>query len=173
MAIEFGISGFKNKIKSVLRPNRFSFRYNHPRMPQIDAEYWVQKVNIPKIDIKGPIIKWRGTEYNLPGDPVREYLTVTFLNDSFWEMRGALENIIHDTRNIFDENNEAPNFFNSQGYDAIITQYDDQNEVAVEFIFKDVIPLEISGIALDQTSRDSFETFDVVFYYSTYEREVN
>ena len=166
---QFSLSSFKNQITSIARPNRFAFHYNKLKANHV---FWAQKVNIPKIDIKGPSIKWRGTEYFLPGDATREYLNVTFINDSKWEVRSIIEDEAQKLRDFFENENNGKDFFDDSNVGrATIDQYNDANELIVSYIFEDVIPLEISEISLDHTQSSATETFDVTFYYSSYKRK--
>jgi len=170
------LAKFSSQIKGLARPNRFAFSYGTSQTDNF-LTFQCTKVSIPKINIKGPEIKWRGTSMTLQGDPKKEPLTVTFLNDSGWEARKYFEKKSNEIRESGSKGNSAHSFSNvgipfneieMNNLTARIEHYGDNNEIIASYEFLHCLPLEISGIDLNMETNGQVETFDVTFYYTKY-----
>jgi len=174
---DYTLSSFSANIKGLARPNRFVFSYQGEDW----STYQCTKVSIPKLDIKGPEIKWRGTSFTLPGDPKKEPLTVSFLNDSKWTARSYFETKMNSIREHGSLTNDTSGYTNVgtpindvifKNANAIIEQIDNKNKVIARYTFSHCIPLEMSEITLDSSAASTFETFDVVFHYGNYAQTI-
>lgn len=178
MALDPGITTlekFKKNVKNLARPNRFIVEINGPILRTISIptnyKFLIRKAQIPKINIVGPQIKYRGQNINLAGDFKQEPLILTILADDKWKIRRFFEEWIN---HIYDFKENRKHQINSYrfGNELLIKQAANiRSDDIVTYKINDVVPLEISEIELDHGTSDTLEEFTVTFYYSTFEPE--
>ena len=173
-------SEFRANIKDIARPNRFLISItgsilNKPGLKQLPDNYkfLTQKASIPKFDINGPEIKYRGTKMNLRGDYKKDPLTLTFWNDIDWNIRNFFESWTGYIVDISTVNVRKENKDYRFGTSVFIEQIGqgDKNNIISRYEFHNVAPFEISEIALDQTAENQVEEFSVIFQYSHWENK--
>ncbi len=173
------LTGFKNALKDVARPNRFLVVFSTaPVSIPANITFFASKAMIPKMDISGPTIKFRGTTMHLPGDPKHEPITLTFINavsgGNKLTVRQFFENWLNwigkaTYQKDHSKINTRKDFSEVLGYRMDIEQLSSTNRVLATYRFHDVMPLEVGEMELDQGSSDAIMEFNVVFQYSEWE----
>ena len=134
--------------------------------------FTASKASIPKIDVGGPMVKYKGTTMRLTGDYKKDPFPITFWNERGWEARTFFEdwlalfaqyNSLENKRLIMEEGR-------FQGKLNIKQIGNHQSDILAEYELFDAIPMELSEIELDHASIDTAEEFQVVFEYSFFER---
>lgn len=170
------LQDFRTQIRDVARPNRFfvdlkgSFTSILGGVPP-QFRFAAKQATIPKLDINGPSIKYRGTSIILRGDYKKDPLTIVFWNENTWNMREYFENwlkfIVDPTTDNVRKSTSEYRFGNS----ILVTQIGGrETDQLAKYEYFDVAPLDISEIALDQGQENTLEEFSVIFQYSRWER---
>lgn len=166
---------FTSQIKDVARPNRFILTFDNPDFG--DLMFNVSKASIPKKDITGPVLKYRGTSLILAGDYKHDPLGVTFINDRDWKARKFIENWLEDIVKF--ETQSGGTIFNKRRlvkdyrfqHSATLTQLGrHKNDKLAVYKFANIVPMDISEIELDMSGENTIEEFTVSFQYSFWER---
>lgn len=166
------LQDFTSRIRDVARPNRFLFTING-RDDFSDIRFNVSKASIPKKDIIGPVLKYRGTSLTLAGDYKHDPLTITLINDREFKARKYIEKWLNDIVE-FDSNNNKRKRVKDYRFEnsGVLTQLGrTENDILAEYIFNDIIPTDISEIELDQSGENTIEEFTVSFQYSFWDRK--
>jgi hypothetical protein len=174
---------FKTNLGNVVRPNRFEVIIQPPAVINI-SDYidgtklvmHVQSASIPDRSFNEIAIKFYGMEYKLPGSEVIQDLTVTFLNDSDWDIRSLFEAW---TQLINDRSNGIKGYMKDlfDGVYIIVRQLgtdldsDGNATMLAGYRFRHVFPKTVDQIELSMEANDTVETFNVTFSYSYWEPE--
>jgi len=170
---------FRSNVKDIARPNRWLLAIEGPAITQFtlptNFQFLVSKAQIPKRDTTGPIMKYRGTSLTLSGDYKKDPLVMTLWNDIEWKARDFFENWL-DFLHKITEDNIRTDLTDSRFSNSIIirplgpelTNLDD----LAKYRFKEIMPVEISEIELDQGTENGLQEFTVSFQYSHWVREL-
>ena len=113
-------------------------------------------------------VPFRGRNIYVSGDrPAPETWTVTFMNDTDFMIRNAMErwqNGINDYAN--NTGVIAPSDYQT---DLTVDQLDRDDSVLKSYIFRAAYPLTITEIALSNAEATEIETFDVTWRYQHFE----
>lgn len=168
------LNDFRAALQDVARPNRFLANITGPVASSVASNifpFYVAKAQLPKIDITGPMIKFRGTQLQMAGDYKHDPFMVTFLNDRGWLARSFFEGWINGITESGEENTRASNDVFRFGNSLIIDQIGrNEFDILATYEYFECIPLEISEIELDQAMNDTIEEFQVTFHYSHWKR---
>lgn len=169
------LAEFRAQIEDVARPNRFLVTLGNPwsgvTVPT-NFEYTASKATIPKVDLSGPTIKYRGTSLMLSGDYKKDPLVVTFWNERKWEARKFFEDWMasYFNYNLQDNARRSLSAMRFNTWIKIKQLGRSEADVLAEYEMHNVVPLEISEMELDHASENSVEEFTVTFHYSHFER---
>lgn len=175
-------SEFRANVKDIARPNRFLItisglilsKQGVNRLPD-NYKFVTQKASIPKLDINGPKISYRGTSMILSGDYKKDPLVLTFWNDITWDNRNFFESWMEYIVNGGTLNQRKNNADFRIGTSIFVDQIGQgsREDIIGAYQFFDVAPLDISEIALDQTTDNALEEFSVTFQYSRWKNIFN
>lgn len=165
-----GIQDFLSALKGGgARPNRFEVLINFPSFAGGSDEIrqtalLVQSTSIPGSTLGSIDQPFRGRQLKLAGDRTFEEWTVTFVNDTSFDLHDAFERW-HNGINSFNSNTglTAPEEYMAT---VPVHQLDNQDNRIKEKTLKLAWPSNIGPIELDQSSNDSIETFEVTFQFS-------
>jgi hypothetical protein len=172
------LSSFSQAVKDLARPNRFlvSIIRSIGQQPFEDIKYFVNKATIPSVDIIGPEIQYFGTKITLAGDPKFQPLTISFLNgtnkNNDWSTRDYFETWLSSIVTYdYNTNQHASGKLDyRKGATISVKQLSSGDKVIANYEYFNAVPLSISEISLDMASNNQTETFDVVFYYTYFNR---
>ena len=103
------LSDYKSIIKSVARTNRFEVNIqggipgdcaNAVGLDLTNFKFYVTKISIPKIDISGPVVKFKGSSLIIQGDYKKEPLNISLWNDEENKARSFFETWMQKITNI-------------------------------------------------------------------------
>ena len=113
-------------------------------------------------------VPFRGRTIFVSGDrPAPETWTVTFMNDTDFMIRNAME-LWHNGINDFANNTGVINSADYQT-DLIVEQLDRDDTVLKSYIFRSAYPLTIGAIDLSNEEATEIETFEVTWRYQHFE----
>lgn len=164
---------FTSNIKDLARPNRFlvNFALSRQLGLKIPANfiYHVKTATTPKIDLKGPSVKYRGTSIDLRGDVKNDTLSITFYADTDWDMRKFFESwmfTLADFGLLNFKSNMAQTRFGSS---IEVKQFSGANKNFSSYTYFEVTPMDVSEFTLDYSQNDAVLEFTVVFHYGYWE----
>ena len=169
------LTEFRANVKDVARNNRFLLSLFGPitnviSLPE-NYQFLVTKVQIPKKDISGPVMKYRGSSIMLLGDYKKEQVGITFWNDIDWNVRDFFEgwiDYLSDTTQV----NERQNLQDSRfGNSIVLKPLGPSLQELKRYTYQDIMPIDISEIELDQGAENTLQEFIVNFQYSFFERQ--
>lgn len=163
---------FSNNTREIARSNRFLVNFLGPFSNLIPTNmiYHVKTATIPKLDINGPEIKYRGTKMNLRGDIKNDPLAITFYADAEWKIRLHFEKWMRTLIDIDRPNQRSTMKETRFGNAIVVGQFSGKMvRPVISYTYNDVAPFEISEIGLDQGTADGLEEFTVTFHYSFWE----
>ena len=150
------------------RNNQYRVEINNPPAGAVgldsrNAAFLCTAAQLPGMTIAEVEVPFRGRSLFIPADRSFEPWTVTFLNDTNFAIRNAMERW----------NNSMNNLVTGQGFtlhdeytaDLRVSQLDRDDSVLKTYTFVNAFPLEVSAIDLAAGTSDTIETFDVTFRY--------
>ena len=168
-------AGLKNDIA---RPNRFitEIILNQRTKEGIgiievpkNLIFYNNKASIPKKDVSGPQIKYKGMSLTLAGDYKVEPIILSFWNDAKFEGRIFFEKWLE--QQVDTSINKREFFiFNRLGNKLKLKQIGNSGDIIAEYEYEDIIPLEISEIDLDQSASDTLQEYTVTFHFSKWSK---
>jgi hypothetical protein len=169
---------FRSNVKSVARTNRFLVEFSGPTIDKIElptrTKFLANKATVPKKDVNGPVIKFKGNSMMLTGDFKKEPLTIGFLNDETWKTRRFFEVWMHLLFNSTDRETEPvrtpmsqTRFGNSIKVIPLGSEVvSGEGKKLRDYEFFNVVPVELSSIELDMGTADQLQEYTVQFQYS-------
>lgn len=185
MADQFTLDEFRNSFEEVARPNRFKVIFTGGEMDeyrsaltQQNMVFWCTKIQTPKIDISGPVIKYMGRSAMLAGDVKEMTTSLTFINALGAQGQASGRNFFENwmtkivNHNIFTEDQTVSKYL--QGNNITIYKYGTQfaNNEPVEnasYFLYNVLPVSLSELDLDVGSSDTLEEYTVEFRYTSWD----
>ena len=132
------------------------------------ASFLVTASQLPESTLGEIAVPFRGRTIFVSGDrPAPETWTVTFMNDTDFMIRNAME-LWHNGINDFANNTGVINSADYQT-DLIVEQLDRDDTVLKSYIFRAAYPVTISSIDLSNEEATAIETFDVTWRYQHFE----
>ena len=132
------------------------------------TSFLVTASQLPASTLGEIAVPFRGRTIFVSGDrPAPETWTVTFMNDTDFMIRNAME-LWHNGINDFANNTGV---INSADYltDLIVEQLDRDDTVLKSYIFRSAYPLTIGAIDLSNEEATEIETFEVTWRYQHFE----
>ena len=132
------------------------------------ASFLVTASQLPESTLGEIAVPFRGRNIYVSGDrPAPEPWTVTFMNDTDFMIRNAME-LWHNGINDFADNTGVINSADYQT-DLIVEQLDRDDTVLKSYIFRAAYPLTIGSIDLTNDEATEIETFEVQWRYQHFE----
>ena len=132
------------------------------------ASFLVTASQLPESTLGEIAVPFRGRTIFVSGDrPAPETWTVTFMNDTDFMIRNAME-LWHNGINDFANNTGVINSADYQT-DLIVEQLDRDDTVLKSYIFRSAQPLTIGAIDLSNEEATEIETFEVTWRYQHFE----
>ena len=132
------------------------------------ASFLVTASQLPESTLGEIAVPFRGRTIFVSGDrPAPETWTVTFMNDTDFMIRNAME-LWHNGINDFANNTGVINSADYQT-DLIVEQLDRDDTVLKSYIFRSAYPLTIGAIDLSNEEATDIETFEVTWRYQHFE----
>ena len=132
------------------------------------ASLLVTASQLPESTLGEIAVPFRGRTIFVSGDrPAPETWTVTFMNDTDFMIRNAME-LWHNGINDFANNTGVINSADYQT-DLIVEQLDRDDTVLKSYIFRSAYPLTIGAIDLSNEEATEIETFEVTWRYQHFE----
>ena len=132
------------------------------------ASFLVTASQLPESTLGEIAVPFRGRNIYVSGDrPAPEPWTVTFMNDTDFMIRNAME-LWHNGINDFANNTGVINSADYQT-DLIVEQLDRDDTVLKSYIFRAAYPLTIGSIDLTNDEATEIETFEVTWRYQHFE----
>jgi len=158
------ISDFKNNFKGGVRANLFQIAISSPATGMLDLRFLGKAADIPASTIANIPVPFRGRNLPVPGDRTFAPWTVTVLNDPDWAYRTAFENWMHQISN-HSQNKTSLNASDIYGQ-AVVSQLNREGGVIRTYRLHDIMPTEVSAIALTMDAASAVEEFTVAFEVS-------
>ena len=132
------------------------------------TSFLVTASQLPASTLGEIAVPFRGRTIFVSGDrPAPETWTVTFMNDTDFMIRNAME-LWHNGINDFANNTGVINSADYQT-DLIVEQLDRDDTVLKSYIFRSAYPLTIGAIDLSNAEATEIETFEVTWRYQHFE----
>jgi len=132
------------------------------------TSFLVTASQLPESTLGEIAVPFRGRTIFVSGDrPAPETWTVTFMNDTDFMIRNAME-LWHNGINDFANNTGVINSADYQT-DLIVEQLDRDDTVLKSYIFRSAYPLTIGAIDLSNEEATEIETFEVTWRYQHFE----
>jgi hypothetical protein len=154
------------------RPNQFRVTITPPAgiAPGLDvrnASFLAKSSNLPGQTLGEIPVPFRGRNIYIAGDREFETWTTTFLNDTNFNIRNAIElwmNGINDLAN-------NTGVINSADYqsDLTIEQLDRDDTTLKTYIFRNAYPLTLGQIDVAYETTNAIEEFEVTWRYQHFE----
>ena len=169
--MSFNINEFKSQLTGGgARPTLFQVQILNPVSPEADFKipFLVKTAGIPESTVGQYTVPYFGRQVKYAGDRTFADWTVTVINDEDFDIRNAME-AWSNAINTHDSNQRAlPRDYKSN---AIITQFGKDGTALRSYVFEGLFPLTISEIAMDWSSVDTIEEFQVTFQYDLWRVE--
>ena len=132
------------------------------------ASFLVTASNLPESTLGEIAVPFRGRNIYVSGDrPAPETWTVTFMNDTDFMIRNAMERWQNGINN-YAENTGVINPADYQT-DLFVEQLDRDDTILKSYTFRNAFPLTIGTIDLSSAEAGEIETFEVTWSYQHYE----
>ena len=132
------------------------------------TSFLVTASNLPASALGEIAVPFRGRNIYVSGDrPAPEPWTVTFMNDTDFMIRNAMERW-HNGINDFANNTGVTTPADYQT-DLFVEQLDRDDTVLKTYIFRNSFPLTIGTIDLSSAEAGEIETFEVTWRYQHFE----
>ena len=132
------------------------------------TSFLVTGSNLPQSSLGEIAVPFRGRNIYVSGDrPAPETWTVTFMNDTDFMIRTAMERWMNGINDLADNTGViAPADYQS---DLTVEQLDRDDTVLKTYIFRSAWPTGVTAIELTSEAADAIETFDVTWRYQHFE----
>tara|TARA_R110000868_G_scaffold30953_8_gene113936 strand:+ start:30901 stop:31428 length:528 start_codon:yes stop_codon:yes gene_type:complete len=170
MAI-LGVDDFKAKLRGGgARANLFAVTINFPAYAGGDVElssFMCRAAQLPQSVTEPLAVPFRGRVLNVAGDRTFEPWTVTFLNDTGFEIRDSMERWMNGI-NAHSANTGITNPSEYQS-DLVVDQLDRDESVIKRYNIRGAFPTTVSEVELTYDTASEVETFTVTFSYQYWE----
>ena len=170
------ITEFKSRLQGGgARSNQFKVTLNFPDYASVGGEtsdlaFLCNASAIPGHTITATTVDFRGRQLKLAGDArVFADWTLTVLNDTDFKLYKAFERWINGMNNAT-TNEGLTNPLDYQ-VDGFIDHLDRDGNSIKQYTFRGVFPTTLGDIALDYTTANAIEAFDVTLSYQWFETD--
>jgi len=169
------ITDFKARLKGGgARANQFKVHMNFPAFAggseeTTEMSFLCSATTTPGSNIAEVPIAFRGRTLYVAGDRTFDTWSTTVLNDTDFKIYRAVEKWLNGINNL--ETNEGfvkPSDYQTDGYIYHLAR---DGSTIKSWTFKGVFPTALPGIALDYSTNDAVETFDVTWRYQWFEQD--
>ena len=169
------INEFKSRLQGGgARANQFKVTLSFPGYAEVggetsDLSYLCTATSIPGQSLGTVAVPFRGRVLNLVGDRTFSPWSITVLNDTNFKIYRAFERWMNAMNNMTD--NEG--LTNPGNYQTdIVVQHLDRNGATLKsYTYRGLFPVALAGIALDYSTNDAIEKFDVTFKIQYFETD--
>ena len=132
------------------------------------ASFRVTASNLPASTLGEIVVPFRGRNIYVSGDrPAPETWTVTFMNDTDFMIRNAMERWQNGINNYAENTGViAPADYQT---DLTVEQLDRDDTILKSYIFRAAYPLTVAAIELSNAEATEIETFEVTWRYQHFE----
>lgn len=172
----FSINQFKTAmVKGGARPNLFEMIIDKPDTigngPIQDLKFFCKSASIPESVVPTIGIDYFGQTFKIPGDRTQGEVVITVINDESFNLRLKFEQWMshireHDKNTAADDDDIKT--LKSEGR---LLQYSKDGTLAITYVFRGMMPINISAIQLDWGSSNAIEEFQVTFSIDYWETE--
>ena len=170
------INDFKSRLKGGgARANQFKVTLPFPSYAggtdeTSDLSFLCTATGIPGQDIPMVTVNFRGRQLKLAGDS-RTFgdWTMTVLNDTDFKLYRAFERWMNEINNMTD--NEGLTNPTDYQVDGFIDHLDRDGNSIKQYTFRGVFPTTLGDIALDYSTANAIEAFDVTLSYQWFETD--
>lgn len=165
----FSVNDFRaNLVYGGARNSKFEVQITNPWVSTADGKVPMlcKAASLPALTAGTIEVPYMGRKIKLPGDPTYEEWTVTIINDNDFAIRDSIiawYRAIHPT---VDNSNQfastSPALYKSQ---ALVRQFDLNDNVVKTVNFDGLFPSSVSSIELSWETTDTIEEFTVTFQY--------
>lgn len=154
------------------RPNQFRVTITPPSgiatgLNVRNASFLAKSSNLPGQTLGEIAVPFRGRNIYVTGDREFETWTTTFMNDTDFNIRNAIERWMNGINDL--ANNTG--VINSADYqsDLTIEQLDRDDTTLKTYIFRNAYPLSVSAIEVAYETTNAIEEFEVTWRYQHFE----
>jgi hypothetical protein len=165
-----GISQFKAQITGdIARANRFEVVVEFPAFAGSSelsrkTQFMANSTSLPGSTLGVTEVPFRGRTLKLPGDRTFDEWSVSFINDTSFELRDAFE-AWQNAMNSYSSNVGLENL--NDAFSTVTAYQLDNNDNRVKaYTLSLAWPSTVGAIELAQDTNDAFEMFEVTFVYS-------
>ena len=169
------INEFKSRLSGGgARANQFKVTMNFPAYSSVggetsDLSYLCTATAIPGQNLGTVAVPFRGRVLNLVGDRTFNPWSITVLNDTDFKIYRAMERWMNGMNNMTD--NEGLTNPTDYQVDGFIDHLDRDGNSIKQYTFRGVFPTTLGDIALDYTTANAVEAFDVTLAYQWFETD--
>ena len=131
------------------------------------ASFLATATNLPGQTLGEIAVPFRGRNIYVAGDREFEPWTVTFMNDTDFMIRNAMERWINGINNLVE--NTGPAVLTDYQADLSVEQLDRDDNVLKSYIFRSAYPQTMGEIALSYDTNNEIETFEVTWRFQHFE----
>jgi hypothetical protein len=169
------INEFKSRLQGGgARANQFKVTLSFPGYAEVggetsDLSYLCTATSIPGQSLGVATVPFRGRILNLVGDRTFSPWSITVLNDTNFKIYRAFERWMNGINNMTDNEGIA----NPADYqvDGFIDHLDRDGNSIKQYTFRGVFPTTLGDIALDYSTANAIEAFDVTLAYQWFETD--
>jgi len=169
------INDFKAKLAGGgARANQFKVTLPFPGYAAVGGEtsdlaFLCKASAIPGQTIPSVSVPFRGRQLKIAGDRTFEDWTITVLNDTDFKLYRAFERWMNGINNMTDNEGIA----NPADYqvDGFIDQLDRNGTTLKSYTYRGLFPTNLANIALDYSTNDAIEEFQVTFAIQYFETD--
>ena len=169
------INDFKSRLRGGgARANQFKVTLPFPGYAAVGGEtsdlaFLCRATAIPGQEITPISIPFRGRELKIAGDRKFADWTITVLNDTDFKLYRAFERWMNGINNMTD--NEGITNPADYQVDGFIDHLDRNGSTLKSYTYRGLFPTALASIALDYSTNDAIEKFDVTFQIQYFETD--
>ena len=169
------INDFKSRLRGGgARANQFKVTLPFPGYAAVGGEtsdlaFLCKATSIPGQTIPKVSVPFRGRVLNVAGDRTFEDWTITVMNDTDFKLYGAFERWMNGINNMTD--NEGITNPADYQVDGFIDHLDRNGSTLKSYTYRGLFPTALASIALDYSTNDAIEKFDVTFQIQYFETD--
>ena len=169
------INEFKSRLQGGgARANQFKVTMTFPGYAEVggetsDLSYLCTATSIPGQSLGTVPVPFRGRVLNLVGDRTFAPWSCTVLNDTDFKLYRAFERWMNGMNNMTD--NEGLTNPTDYQVDGFIDHLDRDGNSIKQYTFRGVFPTTLGDIALDYSTANAIEAFDVTLAYQWFETD--
>ena len=171
----FSVNEFRSQMTGDgARPNLFEVSmpfpsFSSPANAQTKLTFMCKTAQLPGSTVGVVPVQYFGRELKFVGNRSFADWTITIINDEDFVIRNAFERWMNEINNMTD--NEGLTNPTDYQVDGLIDHLDRDGNSIKQYSFKGVFPTTLGDIALDYTTANAVEAFDVTLSYQWFETD--